>query len=510
MTLARYRASKVTLPNTLPNALSTLTLSALFLFAPFASGLGLGDITVHSSLDEPLEASIQLVQLDGLDAELVSAELASRDEFERSDINYSPFLDNLSFSVEVRGQDAADTADTAIVTLSSARPLQTDLAFIVALRWPEGRLLREYTLLADPAERSIASAITAAGDYPVGEAETLWQVALRVRQDRSVSVQQVMIALQRENESAFINGNINNLRSDAVLRVPALGRQAMPTQSVALAEVQQQNRSAGLLVSGNAGLGELRLLDDEALAEAAEGAGSELNEPLATLDSSTATQPSGSHEVPVSTAEIIEADEIDVDRVQTEAASIALPPESVEAERGREGEKAALTNWLKSPLALLSGAALLVAFVLGLLFVARRRVAAQAVPTFDTRLREKPTEQKPMPDDSALSASKKSAVVDAPVESAEEEDFNLGGMTFDEDDFDAADDSADYGANYDDETPIDEDEPLSSRVDLAVAFEAMGDLESARRMLHQVLETGSDYDQEEARRLLKVWDSVGQ
>lgn len=633
MTLARYRAPHVNLPSTLASALTTLTLCALVLFAPFARGLELGDITLHSSLNEPLAASIQLVELTGIDAEDIRVELASRDEFERSDINYSPFLENLSFSMVARDPD---TGDMGTVTLSSERPLaESHLDLLINLRWPDGQLRRAYTLLADPAELADGSpeAVTIAGDYQVGENETLWHVALRVRRDSSVTVQQVMVAIQRENENAFINGNINSLRSDVVLRVPALGREAIPTESVALAEVQRQNRSAGLPVNGRAGLGELRLLDGEALAEAPEGAGSELDEQLASLETlvmvseealdrsrlqnqallarlgevssqielldnifdieaervaerqelpnietdepqrlaetadSSLVQPSGNDRAADRTVGPVDSDGVvdGNDMVPAEPESIAPPSEPVE----REGKT--LIGWLESPLALLGGSILLVAFMLGLLLVARRRAAAEAVPAgplvsdhltvegaetdaadkgVDTaRVEEvdelteqgveasnrqaythsdahqstadhsvaqaqkdsqaKPVGQVPSLDALALPTSGKSPVAGAPVEPVEEVDFDLGGLTFDEDDFDAADDSAEYGADYDDEVPIDEDEPLSSRIDLAVAYEAMGDMVRARKMLRQVLEMGSDYDQEDARRLLKAWNSEG-
>jgi pilus assembly protein FimV len=44
----------------------------------------------------------------------------------------------------------------------------------------------------------------------------LWEIALRVRPDSSVSVQQTMLALQRLNPGAFINNNINQVRRGEV------------------------------------------------------------------------------------------------------------------------------------------------------------------------------------------------------------------------------------------------------------------------------------------------------
>ena len=53
-----------------------------------------------------------------------------------------------------------------------------------------------------------------------GQGDTLWNIALRVRPNDSVSVQQTMLALQRANPDAFINNNINLLKAGYVLRIP--------------------------------------------------------------------------------------------------------------------------------------------------------------------------------------------------------------------------------------------------------------------------------------------------
>ncbi|MEX1197048.1 MAG: FimV/HubP family polar landmark protein [Pseudohongiellaceae bacterium] len=72
--------------------------------------------------------------------------------------------------------------------------------------------------------------------------DTLWDVALQVRPDDSVSVQQTMLALQRLNPEAFINGNINLVRRGAVLRVPDADGVREMSNAEAISEVGRQNR----------------------------------------------------------------------------------------------------------------------------------------------------------------------------------------------------------------------------------------------------------------------------
>lgn len=56
--------------------------------------------------------------------------------------------------------------------------------------------------------------------YTTQKSDTLWQIASRYRPSDAVSVNQTMIAIQRANPDAFIDGNINKLKVGQVLRVP--------------------------------------------------------------------------------------------------------------------------------------------------------------------------------------------------------------------------------------------------------------------------------------------------
>ena len=69
--------------------------------------------------------------------------------------------------------------------------------------------------------------------YVVQPGDTLWEIAQRVRPDNSVSMNQVMLALQDLNPDAFINGNINRLKRGEVLRVPDIDDIRARTQAQA-------------------------------------------------------------------------------------------------------------------------------------------------------------------------------------------------------------------------------------------------------------------------------------
>jgi pilus assembly protein FimV len=79
-----------------------------------------------------------------------------------------------------------------------------------------------------------------ADEVLVAKGNTLWSIASRYRDDAH-SMSQIMLAFQRANPAAFNDGNINNMREGAILRVPdAAELDALDAQQ-AYAEVLVQN-----------------------------------------------------------------------------------------------------------------------------------------------------------------------------------------------------------------------------------------------------------------------------
>ncbi|MDN3222527.1 FimV/HubP family polar landmark protein [Pseudomonas nunensis] len=113
-------------------------------YSALAPALGLGDITVHSALNQPFSADIALVDATGLAESDLSVSLATADEFSRSGVERVFFLNNLKFSPILRG-------NRTLIRVTSSKPVNEPfLNFLVQLNQPNGRLLREYTVLIDP------------------------------------------------------------------------------------------------------------------------------------------------------------------------------------------------------------------------------------------------------------------------------------------------------------------------------------------------------------------------
>lgn len=108
-----------------------------------ALALGLGEIKLNSTLNQPLNAEIKLLQTRGLGDNEIKVRLASSDDFERAGVDRAYLLDELQFSVDY-------SSGEPVVRISSRTPIREPfLNFLVETRWPSGRLLREYTLLMD-------------------------------------------------------------------------------------------------------------------------------------------------------------------------------------------------------------------------------------------------------------------------------------------------------------------------------------------------------------------------
>jgi pilus assembly protein FimV len=117
---------------------------ASFALSNFASALGLGEITLNSTLNEPLNAEVKLVDTRDLSSDQILVALASPADFERNGI------DRLYFYTELQFQVVLNNPGGPIVRVTTRNPVREPyLNFLLEARWTAGRLLREYTVLMD-------------------------------------------------------------------------------------------------------------------------------------------------------------------------------------------------------------------------------------------------------------------------------------------------------------------------------------------------------------------------
>ena len=108
---------------------------------------GLGRLTVHSALGQPLRAEIEIVSLQPDEASSLSARLASIEAFRQANIEVNSALYSIRFAIEQR-----PGGERVLTLISSESINEPFLDMLVELSSSGSRLIREYTFLLDPIE----------------------------------------------------------------------------------------------------------------------------------------------------------------------------------------------------------------------------------------------------------------------------------------------------------------------------------------------------------------------
>jgi len=272
-------------------ASAAAVIALLGLFAGEVSALSLGRISVQSSLGEPLKAEIEVPGITPEEAASLRANVASSTAFMAAGLEYNPAMSGLQITLARRADGRA------YLRLSSDRAINDPfMDLILEANWSSGRIVRDYTMLFDPpslkpvapaptlaqtpsaapavpapAKSSAADTVAAEparAPAPVKPAPAAAKVASRQApkndqqvlvkpgdsasqiaarsKTNDVSLDQMLVALLRANPDAFSRGNLNRLRSGAVLEVPTAEQaQALsPTQATQTVLAQSQDFNA--------------------------------------------------------------------------------------------------------------------------------------------------------------------------------------------------------------------------------------------------------------------------
>jgi pilus assembly protein FimV len=217
--------------------------AALLLAAPcIVDAAGLGRLSVQSSIGQPFQAEIDLISVPKDELATLSVRLGSPTAYQQAGLQYTGIIAGLALRVDKRPNGQP------YIKLSSERPVNDFVVdVLIDLSWASGRIMREYRVLLDPpdarapavaesrpapppaqpaAQRAApiqsqtSPGAAADGTYgPVKRGETLSQIARNVRPE-GVTMEQMLIGLQRSNPDAFIRKNVNLIRSGKILRVP--------------------------------------------------------------------------------------------------------------------------------------------------------------------------------------------------------------------------------------------------------------------------------------------------
>lgn len=239
--------------------LTWITWLLLSAMSPFALAVGLGQASVSSYLNAPLDASIPLLESSDYALDDIRVSVAEPPAFAAAALEWTP----LAASVRVQVQEQQGRRQ---VRLSSEQPMEEPwLELLFILEYPGGQQTRDVTLLFDPkgypqqgqTQTASTPAVVAMSAAPprvsdrapsdassayVGSGDTLWSVAERIKLG-GVSVQQMMVALLEANPEIFPSGNINNMRAGQTLRVPNTERVLAHSHGEADAAIKAMNEA---------------------------------------------------------------------------------------------------------------------------------------------------------------------------------------------------------------------------------------------------------------------------
>jgi len=240
-----------------------------------AHALGLGRITVQSALGEALRAEIDVPEITVEEAASLRVGVASADAFKAAGLEYTAAVVGVQVSLQKRPDGRS------FLRLSSSRPVTEPFVdLILEASWASGRVVRDYTMLFDPPnlrqaaatpvaptapvfsrpaapptagtasppsdpstpppaqaaarsapvaraqpqpvvrKASLAAPATSGQKVTVKSGDTAGGIATQ-NKTAGISLDQMLVALLKSNPDAFIGGNVNRLKSGAVLDIPA-------------------------------------------------------------------------------------------------------------------------------------------------------------------------------------------------------------------------------------------------------------------------------------------------
>ena len=265
-----------------------------------AHALALGRVTVQSALGEPLRAEIDVPDINADEASSLKTTVANPEAFKAAGLEYNPALGSVQISLQKRADGRS------YLRLTGDRPVNEPFVdLILEANWSSGRVVRDYTMLFDPAnlrattaqgsavtsaavpsvnsapasrataprvaatpsaspsappnappaktarpapaprpEKPVASTPSAPKDgntVTVKPGNTANQIAAR-NKPTGVSLDQMLVAMLRANPDAFINNNLNRLKSGAVLELPTADQASAVNEGEARQVITAQSK----------------------------------------------------------------------------------------------------------------------------------------------------------------------------------------------------------------------------------------------------------------------------
>lgn len=131
------------------NQIKLLLIGVCFLFMPIlVQALGLGNARVLSKLNEPLNIELEILANNPKELQNILPNMANPEDFERAGIEKPDYLTTAQFKIETQ-------TGKPIIRLTTIDAVKEPVVnLLIELAGSQGRVLKEYTVLLDPADFS--------------------------------------------------------------------------------------------------------------------------------------------------------------------------------------------------------------------------------------------------------------------------------------------------------------------------------------------------------------------
>ena len=187
-------------------------------------GLNLGNIKTSSYLGEPLKSTIPILFTSKKQASKLKVRLAPSSVYRQLGAERSPELNNLHFEI------ISKTKKTSIALSSKSAIHAPFLNFILEIESPQGSIYQDFTAMLDPrgyntshskpTNKNVGSLITAT-QYKIQSGDSLSKISQKFKSNRA-SLNRMMEAIHLKNPTAFIDNDINRIKSGKILNLPTL------------------------------------------------------------------------------------------------------------------------------------------------------------------------------------------------------------------------------------------------------------------------------------------------
>jgi len=243
--------------------------------------IGLGEMTIKSSIDQPFFAEIELLDVGSAPIVGIKVGVADPENFQQIGLERIAALSLLHFNIEKNAK-----GKLVIKVISMERMTEPYMELVVDLIWPNGQLYKAYTVLLDPPGyqlvstrahssptyyKKVTSNTTAHNNEPgvinkavitevqnhrpnLGDGkkkttygptitnENVWQIAQRYKTSETI-LPQVVLAIVGMNPDAFKDGNLNGLKVGIRLTIPATQEILQVPADLATEEVMAHDKA---------------------------------------------------------------------------------------------------------------------------------------------------------------------------------------------------------------------------------------------------------------------------